>query len=58
VVTKTKPNAYGFYHYPISMHPQMAAKKLISCMIKRHQKEIDNITKSKDALNILAKTLI
>lgn len=57
VPTKTRPSALGYYHYPSTKKPTTAAKELITAMIKRHEKEIRNLTKSKVKLQELLGTL-
>jgi hypothetical protein len=47
------PNAVGFYHYPGDLGKDEAFRRLKACMIRSHQKEIEDLTKSLEALKNL-----
>lgn len=48
--TDTAPSANGWYHFPETMSPAEAFKKLHSCMMRAHTKEIKRLEKSKAML--------
>jgi len=50
---ETFPHDMGFYHYPETMSDEVALKKLLNSMIKRHEEEISCLTESKNGLNKL-----
>ena len=55
--TETVPNANGWYHFPSTMLPSEAFKKLRACMVKRHKFEIKRLEKSLTELQKLKSTL-
>jgi hypothetical protein len=51
--SSSKPNSYGFYHYPRSIGVKKAFKQLKDLMIEHHEKEIKSLQKSLKKLKAL-----
>lgn len=56
--TETTPNANGWYHFPATMTEKEAFKKLRSCMVRAHKKEIKRIEESLAKLQALKFSLM
>lgn len=53
VITKTYPNALGFYHYAETIPNEKAFDDLKKTMVKKHKEEIEKLQKSLQALEEL-----
>jgi len=49
----TAPSAYGFYHYPREWGIEKGFQTLKNTMIERHEKEIEQLTSSLNALRLV-----
>lgn len=50
---KTVPNRMGFYHYPKTMKDKEAFKKLKTVLIKAHEEQLSQLTRSLNELKKL-----